>query len=213
MTEQSLDQRLASLQRELPPGRDLWPEIEQRIGAASEQAGDTGRSMTGSGGQRARYGWWALAAGVLMLVGVSRVFLPEPVSINNDAGVDTLAQAAGRVLDAMEQSVGHTQSTPELLIANQHHGGWVVVPTGTSPMGIRIWQPELMAGIQENQQAIADLHSALEQQPQHTGLLQQLARAERRQHRLLRQWADFNASDTTGILTANTTNNSGEQHV
>lgn len=204
-----LDQRLASLSRKITPQSDLWPGIEQRINADALQSGNTDTAYRGSGRHS---GWWALAAGVLMLVGSSQIFL----HMNSGQGIpsdEMLIANANLELQALDKMFSSPESTPDLLITSLPQGGWRVVPTSTSAAATQIWQPELMAGLQENQQAIASLRAALQQQPQRSSLLQQLARAERRQHRLLRQWVGFNVSGIAGIQVTNTTIFSGDQHV
>lgn len=213
---QKLDQRLASLSRSIAPESDLWPAIEQRINADTQQlaadADVSHRSDQNNQNSRGLGGWWAVAAGVLMLVGASQVFLSGVLDQNGSAD-EILIANANLELQALDQMFSNPQSTSDLLIASMPQGGWRVVPTSTSAAAIQIWQPALMAGLQENQQAIASLRAALQQQPQQTSLLQQLARAERRQHRLLRQWVGFNVSGVAGILITNTTIFSGDQHV
>ncbi len=206
MDEHQLNQQLQALPREISPAGDLWPGIEQQINGEQTAGLESVKPFS-----RRRMGWMALAAGVLMLVGVGRVFLPAQQT--EDAQLDVLAVSAAMELQALDQSLVHPQSTPDILITSLPQGGWRAVPTSRSPVAIRIWQPALMAGLQENQQAIQTLRAAIQQQPQNTGLLHKLGQAERRQHRLLRQWIDFNGLSIVGIIPASTTNNSGEQHV
>ncbi len=206
---QMLDQRLASLSRKVTPESDLWPGIEQRIKADVLQTDNTDARYQNSGQRR---GWWALAAGVLMLVGASQIY--RYIGSGQERAFDEILIAnANLELQALDQMLSNPESTPDLLIASLPQGGWRVVPTSTSVAATQIWQPELMAGLQENQQAIVSLRAALQQQPQRSSLLQQLARAERRQHRLLRQWVGFNVSGIAGIQVTNTTIFSGDQHV
>ncbi len=208
MHEHQLNQRLDALQREIAPGRDLWPEIEQQINAEQLTAQPPVARINGR-----RMGWLSLAAGLLVLIGVGRVFLPGQIDQQNEALANMLSANAVLELQALDQSLVNPQSTPEILITSLPQGGWRVVPTSRSPAAIRIWQPALMAGLQENQQAIVTLRAAIQQQPQRTRLLRKLANAERRQHRLLRQWIDFNAFSIAGIIPASTTIISGDQHV
>ncbi len=207
MNEHQLDQRLAGLQREVAPGRDLWPGIEQRIDAGAGQS-------TAGGGGAARYPrWFALAASVLLLVAIGRVFLPSQTQSDPAAaGQSLLAVSAAQELQALDQVLMQLRGTPEEWLDGLGQSGRYGMSAVLLGEAAPVWRPQLIAGLQENQKAIISLRTALSQQPEHISLLRQLANAERRQHRLLRQWADFNRSGQTGILLTNTTNDFGEKH-
>lgn len=208
MSIESLDKRLQSLSREVSPQKDLWPGIQQRISVVDQQPK---RRLNAQ-----HYGWLSLAAGVLLMVGVGRWFLPVDQIDNSpqlSPGSDVLIVNAQLEWEALEDALTLPESSPDLLITQLPQGGWRVVPTSTSEMAIRVWQPELLAGMRITQQAIADLREAISQQPQHTNLLRQLAQAERHQRRLLRQWASFNGSAIVGILPVSEINNIGDQNV
>jgi len=211
MNEHELDQRLGALQRKIAPARDLWPEIEQQI--IAEQSTLSMNQLNVSKRSARPIAWFGLAAGLLMLLGTVQVFLPNSTELIDHLQVDQLVANNLLELEAFNRSLVKPQSTSELLIMGLPQDGWRVVPTNHSVAAIKIWQPALMAGMQENQQAIDDIRRAINQQPQHIGLLRRLADAERKQHRLLQLLIDFNASAIASIIPTNTTNFFGEQNV
>jgi len=208
MSTESLNKRLQSLSQDISPQRDLWPDIQQRISAADQQPA---RRFTAK-----HYGWLSLAAGALLIVGIGRWFLPIE-SVENSPQLSPLSNSLVAnlqlELQALENALTLPESSPDLLIVQLPQGGWRVVSTSTSEIAIRVWQPALMAGMQITQHAIADLREAIDQQPQHTGLLRRLAQAERRQRRLLRQWVHFNGSAIVGIIPVSEINKIGDQNV
>ena len=57
---EALDARLAKLARDIPPGRDLWPEISARLRDDDQVVAPIGRN-------RARSVWWQLGAAAVLV--------------------------------------------------------------------------------------------------------------------------------------------------
>lgn len=96
-TESELRLQLRGLRRGIEPGNDLWPDIQARIGKlpARERAAARGKPPT-------HLAPWALAASLVLAVGVAWRMQPPPASApRTDAGPGIAAVALDREADAM----------------------------------------------------------------------------------------------------------------
>lgn len=96
-TESELRLQLRGLRREIEPGHDLWPGIQARIGQLPAQAAAPSR-----GNPAMRLAPWALAASLVLAVGVAWRMQPPPASVQAaDDGTGVAAVALDREADAM----------------------------------------------------------------------------------------------------------------
>jgi len=98
-TESELRLQLRGLRREIEPGHDLWPGIQARIGQLPARATAPSR-----GNPATRLAPWALAASLVLAVGVAWRMQPPPVSAlaaAADGSAGLAAIALDREADAM----------------------------------------------------------------------------------------------------------------
>ena len=96
-TESELRLQLRGLRREIEPGHDLWPGIQARIGQLPAQARAPAR-----GNPATRLAPWALAASLVLAVGVAWRMQPPPAPAPAaDGGTGVAAVALDREADAM----------------------------------------------------------------------------------------------------------------
>src|SRR5690606_9992326 len=96
-TESELRLQLRGLRREIEPAHDLWPGIQARIGQLPAQARAPAR-----GNPATRLAPWALAASLVLAVGVAWRMQPPPASTPAaDGGTGAPAIALDREADAM----------------------------------------------------------------------------------------------------------------
>lgn len=153
-TESELRLQLRGLRREIEPGQDLWPGIQARIGELPAQARAPAR-----GNQAARLAPWALAASLVLAVGVAWRVQPPPASAPAAGGGDGVAAIAlDREADAM--TVEYRAALQELQIA-----------APSSPVARRE-QPAL----RELDQSARQIREAIALDPQSRFLLERLRR-------------------------------------
>lgn len=90
----SLRLQLRGLRREQAPARDLWPDIAARIAAPAIPAAPRRRSAS-------RYAPWALAASLVLAVGVAWRMQPPPSPVPGDAANAPAGLSMDREADAM----------------------------------------------------------------------------------------------------------------
>lgn len=98
-TESELRMQLRGLRRDLTPGNDLWPGIEARIGRLPAQASPSS-STSRRGNHATRFAPWALAASLVLAVGVVWRMQPPPApAANGSAGVSIDREANAMALE------------------------------------------------------------------------------------------------------------------
>jgi len=149
--DETLRWQLRGLRRDLEPQADLWPGIAARIAAAPQQAATVGKSRV------RRFAPWAMAASVLLAVGVVWQMMPaaQPQAPADNPMIRQ--QAVSMALD-YERAFAHLQQ------ADTH--------------------PEMHGAFGELDRSAAQILSAIDADPSATFLLEQLRRTYARRLQL-----------------------------
>lgn len=94
--------QLRGLRRDVEPASDLWPGIAARLADAPRDARRPGESGGRRGPRASRFAPWALAASLVLAVGVAwKTQPPLPESAAPATAADPAARMLGRQADAM----------------------------------------------------------------------------------------------------------------
>ncbi|SDQ54418.1 hypothetical protein [Pseudoxanthomonas sp. CF125] len=151
-TDEALRWQLRGLRRDLEPQADLWPGIAARIAAVPRQAAATGKPRA------RRFAPWAMAASVLLAVGVVWQMMPA-VKPQAPAGNPMIRQQAVSMALDYERAFARLQQQ-----ANTH--------------------PEMHGAFGELDRSAAQILSAIDDDPNATFLLEQLRRTYARRLQL-----------------------------
>jgi hypothetical protein len=151
-TDEALRWQLRGLRRDLEPQADLWPGIASRIAAAPQQAAATGKPRA------RRFAPWAMAASVLLAVGVVWQMMPA-VKPQAPAGNPMIRQQAVSMALDYERAFARLQQQ-----AGTH--------------------PEMHGAFGELDRSAAQILSAIDDDPNATFLLEQLRRTYARRLQL-----------------------------
>lgn len=95
-TEAELDRRIARMSRAVEPERDLWPDIEARLGEAAAE-GDT-RTVT-------RHAWWGAAAAAVCAAALLPLLLREAPVADDPVPLATVPETSTTGLDTAGQQL------------------------------------------------------------------------------------------------------------
>ncbi len=147
----------ATLAREIPPGKDLWPDIRAGIGRHRIARSETGSSWSG-----ARTRWLGLAASLLVvaLAGSTALWLRESDRMPAVADLSGTALPAGYESATIDDQVREYVEAAELLQASIRERRTQL-------------SPETQAVLEKNlaiiDQAIAEVRGVLESDPEDRG--------------------------------------------
>ncbi|HET6783214.1 MAG TPA: hypothetical protein VFH12_05205 [Pseudoxanthomonas sp.] len=150
--DEALRWQLRGLRRDLEPQADLWPSIAARIAAAAQQTAAPGKLRA------RRFAPWAMAASVLLAVGVVWQMMPAAQQ-QAPAGNPMIRQQAVSMALDYERAFAHLQQQ-----ADTH--------------------PEMHGAFGELDRSAAQILSAIEDDPNATFLLEQLRRTYARRLQL-----------------------------
>ena len=157
-TESELRLRLRGLRRDLEPGNDLWPGIQARLQRLPAQATATALAPR-RGNHATRFAPWALAASLVLAVGVAWRMQPPPAATPAvDSGAGVAGIAIDREADAM--TMEYRAALQELQVAAPRRSA------------ARPEQPAL----RELDQSARQIRDALALDPQSRFLLERLRR-------------------------------------
>ncbi len=151
-TDEALRWQLRGLRRDLDPQTDLWPGIAARIAATPQQAAAIDKPRA------RRFAPWAMAASVLLAVGVVWQMMPA-VQPQAPAGNPMIRQQAVSMALDYERAFARLQQQ-----ANTH--------------------PEMHGAFGELDRSAAQILSAIDDDPNATFLLEQLRRTYARRLQL-----------------------------
>ena len=149
--DEQLRWQLRGLRRDLEPHADLWPGIAARIASAPQQSAATGKTRT------RRFAPWAMAASVLLAVGVVWQMVPAAPQQAPVGNPMVRQQAVSMALD-------YERAFARLEQADTH--------------------PELHGAFGELDRSAAQILSAIDNDPNATFLLEQLRRTYARRLQL-----------------------------
>ena len=151
---QSLRWQLRGLRQDMEPGSDLWPGIATRI-AMAPQSPATSPQRTGS----RRFAPWAVAASLLLAVGVVWQMLPQ-------GNPNAVAQASNPVVrqQAVSMALDYEKAIARLQQVDMH--------------------PEMHGAFGELDRSAAQILTAIDRDPNATFLLEQLRRTYARRLQL-----------------------------
>ena len=148
--EETLRWQLRGLRRDVEPQADLWPGIAARIAATPQEAAVPGKSRT------RRLAPWAMAASVLLAVGMVWQMMPAPQQA--PAGNPLIRQQAVAMALDYERAFAHLQQSDI--------------------------QPEMHGAFGELDRSAAQILSAIDRDPDASFLLEQLRRTYARRLQL-----------------------------
>ena len=150
--DEALRWRLRELRREQQPGTDLWPGIAARLAEVSQSPVETPRRR----GPRL-FAPWAMAASVLLAVGVAWQMLPQASAPARDGNPVVRQQAVSMSL-AYENAIARLQQADT--------------------------RPEMHGALGELDRSAAQILAAIDRDPHATFLLEQLRRTYARRLQL-----------------------------
>lgn len=153
--EETLRWQLRGLRRDAEPQADLWPGIAARIAAMPQEAALPGKSRTW------RIAPWAMAASVLLAVGMVWQMMPAPQQV--PTGNPLIRQQAVAMALDYERAFAHLQQ------GRPQQGGI---------------QPEMQGAFGELDRSAAQILTAIDRDPDASFLLEQLRRTYARRLQL-----------------------------